>query len=175
MVVRAGVFHDFGVAKLSVGGVASGDLPQRTRLRRCPRGSPEGPGHGDGDLYNQSFPGGHTGGATPVPIPNTAVKPARADDSRKAKVGRCLDLLRSPEPHDSGDRFLYQSPEPCGLGDCFWVIRRLRTDRISSNFNREHYGWRIHVNRVSLLKRRCRRNPPAPGAQFRSDHTIYLA
>ena len=27
------------------------------------------------------FPGDHTGGDTPVPIPNTAVKPARADDS----------------------------------------------------------------------------------------------
>ncbi len=26
-------------------------------------------------------PGGHTGGATPVPIPNTEVKPSKADDT----------------------------------------------------------------------------------------------
>jgi len=32
---------------------------------------------------------------TPVPIPNTAVKPVSADDSRKAKVGRCLDNVLS--------------------------------------------------------------------------------
>ncbi len=31
--------------------------------------------------------GGCYGGGTPVPIPNTEVKSARADDSRKAKVG----------------------------------------------------------------------------------------
>ena len=30
---------------------------------------------------SQFFPGDHTGRVTPVPIPNTAVKPARADDS----------------------------------------------------------------------------------------------
>ena len=27
------------------------------------------------------FPGGNTGGETPVPIPNTEVKPSRADDT----------------------------------------------------------------------------------------------
>ena len=43
------------------------------------------------------FPGDHTGRVTPVPIPNTAVKPARADDSLTAKVGRCLDFL-PPHP-----------------------------------------------------------------------------
>ena len=36
--------------------------------------------------------GGSCGGGTPVPIPNTAVKPASADDSRKAKVGRRQDF-----------------------------------------------------------------------------------
>jgi hypothetical protein len=30
---------------------------------------------------NAPFPGDHTGGDTPVPIPNTAVKPVWADDS----------------------------------------------------------------------------------------------
>ena len=36
--------------------------------------------------------GGFCGGGTPVPIPNTAVKPASADGSRKARVGRRQDL-----------------------------------------------------------------------------------
>ena len=34
-------------------------------------------------------------GATPVPIPNTVVKPFSVDDSRKAKVGRRLDIAFS--------------------------------------------------------------------------------
>ena len=32
------------------------------------------------------FPGGHTAGATPVPIPNTEVKPRRADDTARVTV-----------------------------------------------------------------------------------------
>ena len=31
------------------------------------------------NLFSQRVPGGHTGGATPVPIPNTEVKPSKAD------------------------------------------------------------------------------------------------
>jgi hypothetical protein len=31
------------------------------------------------DLFSVNVPGGHTGGATPVPIPNTEVKPSKAD------------------------------------------------------------------------------------------------
>ena len=31
------------------------------------------------DLFSINVPGGHTGGATPVPIPNTEVKPSKAD------------------------------------------------------------------------------------------------
>src|SRR5690349_22673685 len=31
------------------------------------------------DLFSTNVPGGHTGGATPVPIPNTEVKPSKAD------------------------------------------------------------------------------------------------
>ena len=34
---------------------------------------------GCGDLFSLHVPGGHTGGATPVPIPNTEVKPSKAD------------------------------------------------------------------------------------------------
>ena len=32
------------------------------------------------------FPGGHTAGVTPVPIPNTEVKPRRADDTARVTV-----------------------------------------------------------------------------------------
>ena len=35
---------------------------------------------------NHSFPGGHTAGVTPVPIPNTEVKPRRADGTARATV-----------------------------------------------------------------------------------------
>jgi hypothetical protein len=35
---------------------------------------------------NFDFPGGHTAGATPVPIPNTEVKPRRADDTARVTV-----------------------------------------------------------------------------------------
>src|SRR5437764_4121727 len=41
-------------------------LLQASRMRRVRRASPP----------DARFPGDHTGGATPVPIPNTAVKPA---------------------------------------------------------------------------------------------------
>ncbi len=51
------------------------------------------------------FPGDHTGRVTPVPIPNTAVKPARADDSLTAKVGRCLDFLTTARVKNAGGNF----------------------------------------------------------------------
>ena len=64
VVVRAGVFRDFGVAKSSADRSREGSPPVTATL------------------YIQFFPGDHSGRDTPVPIPNTAVKPARADDSR---------------------------------------------------------------------------------------------
>jgi hypothetical protein len=44
-------------------------------------------------VLKRSYLGGFYGGGTPVPIPNTAVKPTRADDSRKAKVGSRQDMV----------------------------------------------------------------------------------
>ena len=35
---------------------------------------------------NFDFPGGHTAGVTPVPIPNTEVKPRWADDTARVTV-----------------------------------------------------------------------------------------
>ena len=37
-------------------------------------------------LIEIDFPGGHTAGVTPVPIPNTEVKPRRADDTARVTV-----------------------------------------------------------------------------------------
>ncbi len=38
-----------------------------------------------------SVSGAFSDRVTPVPIPNTAVKPVRADGSRKARVGQCRE------------------------------------------------------------------------------------
>ena len=54
---------------------------------------------GNGGVFFQQliFPGDHSGGVTPVPIPNTDVKPTCADDTREGKVGSCQDFLpKSP-------------------------------------------------------------------------------
>ncbi len=36
-------------------------------------------------LFSVTVPGGHTGGAPPVPIPNTEVKPSKADATAAAR------------------------------------------------------------------------------------------
>ena len=51
----------------------------------------DSPGHsklveGKGDLALKVFPGLVSGGATPVPIPNTAVKPSSADGTARETV-----------------------------------------------------------------------------------------
>ena len=52
------------------------------------------------NLQLLDFPGGHTAGATPVPIPNTEVKPRRADDTARVTVWerRSLPGLNSNGP-----------------------------------------------------------------------------
>ncbi len=37
------------------------------------------------NLFSENVPGGHTGGAPPVPIPNTEVKPSKADVTAAAR------------------------------------------------------------------------------------------
>ena len=54
-------------------------------------------GHGSRDRAQVS--GGHGGGEIPVPIPNTAVKPTRADGTWRfppGRVGRRRDFLKTP-------------------------------------------------------------------------------
>ena len=55
----------------------------------------------------RTIPGGHIGGVTPVPIPNTAVKPTGADDTRKGKVGRCQDFTKQNSPARSAGLFCF--------------------------------------------------------------------
>lgn len=38
------------------------------------------------DIFSMNVPGGHTGGAPPVPIPNTEVKPSKADVTAAARL-----------------------------------------------------------------------------------------
>ena len=45
------------------------------------------------------IPGDHAGGATPVPIPNTEVKPSRADDTAAARLWESRALPGSFEAH----------------------------------------------------------------------------
>ena len=47
------------------------------------------------------IPGDHAGGATPVPIPNTEVKPSRADDTAAARLWESRALPGSFEAHGS--------------------------------------------------------------------------
>lgn len=54
------------------------------------------PAHPDG--AHHQFSGGFIGGVLPVPIPNTAVKPSRADGTARfpcGRVGRCRNFLRA--------------------------------------------------------------------------------
>ena len=51
------------------------------------------------------MPGDYGGGAIPVPIPNTEVKPSYADDTapvRGGKVGRCQVFFWFPNPAKAG-------------------------------------------------------------------------
>ena len=55
--------------------------------------------HGrDQDLFN--IPGGLAGGVTPVPIPNTEVKPSKADDTAAARQWESRTLPGFKRPAD---------------------------------------------------------------------------
>src|SRR5207245_5064914 len=59
--------------------------PNDTRLRIC--------------TGFAQFSGGYIGGVPPVPIPNTAVKPSRADGTARfpcGRVGRCRNFSLTP-------------------------------------------------------------------------------
>ena len=74
------------------------------------------------------FPGGYGGGETPVPIPNTEVKPSSADGTSHllcGRVGRCRDFFYRPNPLKEGLGFLF-----FGLLDGFEVVFEVRIRRV---------------------------------------------
>jgi hypothetical protein len=73
-------------------------------------------------LQQSFFPGDLTDRATPVPIPNTAVKPVWADDSLTAKVGRCLDFLPLTPRSDTRGEFFNSDWPATGRGGRFACV-----------------------------------------------------
>ena len=57
----------------------------------------------------KSVPGGHTGGAPPVPIPNTEVKPSKADVTAAARQweSRTLPGYKKKPAGESQQAFLF--------------------------------------------------------------------
>ena len=55
------------------------------------------------------FPGGHTGGETPEPIPNSVVKPSRADDTAPLAEweSRSLPGLKFTKPRQRRGFFIF--------------------------------------------------------------------
>ena len=58
----------------------------------------------------KSVPGGHTGGAPPVPIPNTEVKPSKADATAAARQweSRTLPGYKKKPAGESQQAFLFR-------------------------------------------------------------------
>ncbi len=69
----------------------------------------------------QHIPGDHAGGATPVPIPNTEVKPSRADDTAAVRLWESRALPGSSEAHGWTHpwAFLLALPSTGLLSTCF--------------------------------------------------------
>src|SRR4051812_48884840 len=65
--------------------------------------------------------GGFIGGAPPVPIPNTEVKPSRADGTARfpcGRVGRCRNIIETPRRPIPGRGALFFGRAPV------WFIGR---------------------------------------------------
>ena len=77
------------------------------------------------------FPGGYSGGETPVPIPNTEVKPSSADGTSHVlcgRVGRRRDFINEPDPSKEGPGFF---------------IPVLSKIRMKSRLDRRDFGNRV--------------------------------
>ena len=64
-----------------------------------------------------NVPGGHTGGAPPVPIPNTEVKPSKADVTAAARQweSRTLPGYKKKPAGESQQAFLFFRPRQRNL------------------------------------------------------------
>ena len=99
------------------------------------------------------FPGGHTAGVTPVPIPNTVVKPRRADDTALVTVWE----RRSPPGF-----FLMGRIRKCGFGPFSFPptdssVRRSGAERRSSRFKPSGH---INVPLGLILKKGSEQSGP---------------
>jgi hypothetical protein len=63
----------------------------------------------------KDVPGGFTGGATPVPIPNTEVKPSKADDTAAVRQweSRTLPGYKRPVRLQNLTGFFFYNPLHC--------------------------------------------------------------
>jgi hypothetical protein len=78
-----------------------------------------------------NVPGGHTGGATPVPIPNTEVKPSKADATAAVRQWESRTLPgynKGPLEHSSGP-FLFGEVDSRLACRCPVLARRARRVR----------------------------------------------
>ena len=90
-------------------------------------------------------PGGITGGATPVPIPNTEVKPSKADDTAAARQwdSRTLPGYKKSLLENSGRLFYFDLRSTCDFHD---KIRRvlfpdINHDRVIKNCRDQQLVW----------------------------------
>src|SRR5258706_463687 len=73
----------------------------RARLNKPP--SPQQLAHMRSPKGEQKVSGGYIGGVPPVPIPNTEVKPSRADGTARfpcGRVGRCRNFSQNAPPSE---------------------------------------------------------------------------
>jgi hypothetical protein len=89
------------------------------------------------DVFN--VPGGLTGGATPVPIPNTEVKPSKADDTAAARQweSRTLPGYKKKPAGESQQAFLF----------CAWCRVLKKVDGV----DHRHQKIRYRVGGMSNL------------------------
>jgi hypothetical protein len=129
------------------------------------------PRHRPGDSRDKSseflgrqVSGGDIGGATPVPIPNTEVKPSRANGTARfpcGRVGRCRSfLLKARTSHDVR-AFAFLRPPPDGLHGAptgsfqpaAWTVNAAASHRHSRHRSRRSPP--PLSSRPAFLDRRC--------------------
>ena len=73
-------------------------------------------------LLTEQVPGGHTGGVPPVPIPNTEVKPSKADATAAARQWESRTLPGYKKPADRKVSGLFHLSEERTLN---WLADRM--------------------------------------------------
>src|SRR6267143_1695804 len=125
-----------------------------------------------------TFSGGYIGGVPPVPIPNTAVKPSRADGTARfpcGRVGRCRNFFPDAPPRECprrGASLFVRLPVGAllsPLGDRSPVVPLSHTDR-GVKPSRADGTARFPCGRVG----RCRNFSPDAPPRFHTRHGASL-